>query len=209
MSLFKVCSKCGESKLLDEFRVRKDTGKHRNACKVCENSRQRKYAARPENVEAYKTRRQRYTEEGRVAKWDSDKYLKRRDNGKLKDYLDITQEDRRIYEANRHTNRLDARLWQSAKSRAETKNLPFNLEVSDIKIPNLCPVLKIPLYSGAGMGGIHDGSPTLDRKVPHLGYVKGNVKVISSLANRIKSNATSAQIQEVADYVRKIEEENI
>jgi uncharacterized protein YejL (UPF0352 family) len=49
----------------------------------------------------------------------------------------------------------------------------------------------------------HDGSPQLDRLVPELGYVVGNVAVISRLANTIKSNATPQQIRAVADWFAK------
>lgn len=53
---------------------------------------------------------------------------------------------------------------------------------------------------GTGRGGKHHGSPTLDRLVPDLGYVPGNVLVVSELANSIKSDATPAQIRAVADF---------
>tara|TARA_R110002096_G_scaffold410480_1_gene610215 strand:+ start:1587 stop:2087 length:501 start_codon:yes stop_codon:yes gene_type:complete len=99
------------------------------------------------------------------------------------------------------------RMLSGAKSRAKDKGVDFNIDYSDIQMPNLCPVLKIPLVPNEGSVG--DSSPTLDRLLPHLGYTKGNVKVISSLANRIKTNATSAQIFAVAEYTRLIEEENI
>ena len=33
-------------------------------------------------------------------------------------------------------------------------------------------------------------SPSLDRIVPELGYVKGNIRVISNRANHLKSDAT-------------------
>ena len=99
------------------------------------------------------------------------------------------------------------RMLSGAKARAKDKGIPFNIDYSDIQLPNLCPVLKIPLVPNEGSVG--DSSPTLDRLLPHLGYTKGNVKVISSLANRIKTNATSAQIYAVAEYTRLIEEENI
>ena len=48
------------------------------------------------------------------------------------------------------------------------------------------------------------GSPTLDRIVPSLGYVPGNVVVISHKANSIKSNATAAEIRAVADWLDDI-----
>ena len=97
-------------------------------------------------------------------------------------------------------------MWHGAKSRAKAKDLPFNLTSQDIIIPTLCPVLKIPLIQGTG--AMTDSSPTLDKRIPHLGYVVGNVTVISSLANRIKTNANSMQITAVLAYVISIEQEN-
>jgi len=97
------------------------------------------------------------------------------------------------------------RMLAGAKSRAAAKGLMFNLHYEDIQIPNLCPILKIPLIPSEGMS---DGSPSLDRLVPYLGYTKGNVKVISMKANRIKTDATSLELEQVLEYVKKIEEEN-
>lgn len=97
------------------------------------------------------------------------------------------------------------RMLAGAKSRAQAKGLMFNLHYEDIQIPNLCPVLKIPLIPSEG---ISDNSPSLDRMIPYLGYVKGNVKVISMKANRIKTDATSTEIEAVLEYVKSIEQEN-
>ena len=97
------------------------------------------------------------------------------------------------------------RMLSGAKTRAREKGLMFNLHYDDIQIPNLCPVLKIPLIPSEGMS---DGSPSLDRMIPYLGYTKGNVKVISMKANRIKTDATSNEIKAVLQYVIDIEEMN-
>jgi hypothetical protein len=45
-----------------------------------------------------------------------------------------------------------------------------------------------------------DASPELDRIVPSLGYVKGNVLVVSRRANRIKTDATVEELQQVASF---------
>lgn len=37
--------------------------------------------------------------------------------------------------------------------------------------------------------------PSLDKIIPKLGYVKGNVWVVSNKANRIKSNATIEELE--------------
>jgi hypothetical protein len=41
-------------------------------------------------------------------------------------------------------------------------------------------------------------SPSLDRIVPEVGYIDGNVRVISDRANRLKSNRTLVQLTERA-----------
>lgn len=69
--------------------------------------------------------------------------------------------------------------------------------MSDVVIPLFCPWLGISLRRNQGHVG--DDSPTLDRLVPKRGYVKGNVIVISALANRIKNSGAVEQIRAVAD----------
>lgn len=74
------------------------------------------------------------------------------------------------------------------KSKCKQKNIPFDVTINDIQVPSHCPILGIELRFNEG--GAKDNSPSIDRIVPELGYVKGNVLIISSRANRIKNNAT-------------------
>ncbi len=92
---------------------------------------------------------------------------------------------------------------KSARKRAKAKDLPFDLTIDDIFIPDMCPVLSIPLFGGVGKAS--DNSPSLDRITPHKGYVKGNVAVISTRANRIKSDATYREVQMVAEWIKQFE----
>jgi hypothetical protein len=94
------------------------------------------------------------------------------------------------------------KLFHSARKRAYSTGVPFNIKVSDIFVPNLCPCLGIPLIRGQRV--ICNNSPTLDRIVPELGYVKGNVWVISSRANRIKTNASLAELKLIATALEKM-----
>ena len=89
-------------------------------------------------------------------------------------------------------------MVRAAKARATKAGVPFDLSPEDITIPHLCPVLGTPIIVGSGKPT--DNSPSLDRVVPLLGYVKGNVLVISNRANRIKNNATIAELRQVADF---------
>lgn len=83
-------------------------------------------------------------------------------------------------------------LWQSAKDRALKFNLPFDIEISDVVIPKYCKILGIPLFKGSG--GPTANSPSLDRIIPELGYIKENIQVISFKANTMKSNATKDEM---------------
>lgn len=80
--------------------------------------------------------------------------------------------------------------------RARTDTLPFALEWRDIETPDTCPILGLRLKYEAGQRD--DASPSLDKIIPSKGYVKGNVWVVSNLANRLKSDATSEQLMKVA-----------
>jgi hypothetical protein len=95
-------------------------------------------------------------------------------------------------------------LLGQARYRAKRKGIKFNLEVSDIKIPKNCPVLKIPLTKGGSNGGPRGGSPSLDRINNKKGYVKGNVQVISHRANTMKHCATNKELLLFASWVKKI-----
>lgn len=101
---------------------------------------------------------------------------------------------------------LEYHLYHSSKQRAKRNGLPFNLELSDITIPAVCPILGIELVKGNG--GVHNASPTLDKVVPELGYVKGNVQVVSHLANTMKSNASAEHLQAFVDNIMDYMERN-
>jgi hypothetical protein len=98
-------------------------------------------------------------------------------------------------------------MLESAKHRAKRKGVPFNLTEADIEIPTHCPALGVPLVTrerGDSTTFDYPYSPSLDRIRPELGYVRGNVVVISDLANRIKHTATADQIEAVAHWLRSL-----
>jgi len=93
-----------------------------------------------------------------------------------------------------------------AKDRANKKGLEFNIEHTDIVIPNICPVLNIPIfYNRPGIvKGPCINSPSLDRIDNSKGYIKGNIQVISHLANTMKASATREQLIKFAEWVLKV-----
>jgi len=79
-------------------------------------------------------------------------------------------------------------IW-NAKRRAKEKDLPFDLEETDLIQVTHCPYLNIPLHYEGGRPR-EDCTASLDKIDPSLGYIKGNVEIISDLANRMKNNAS-------------------
>jgi hypothetical protein len=95
-------------------------------------------------------------------------------------------------------------MIRGAKHRAKTKGLDFDIDIHDIIIPETCPVFGFPLTRGLDRSR-GNCSATLDRIDNEKGYVKGNVIVVSWMANCIKRNFTAKQIRAVADFYDALE----
>jgi hypothetical protein len=88
------------------------------------------------------------------------------------------------------------------RNKCKIEGIDFNLDIEDLNFPDLCPALGIKIIKGMG-----DNAATVDRIKPNLGYTKGNIQIISKLANQIKSSATYAQILAVGEFCRQCEEQ--
>lgn len=93
-------------------------------------------------------------------------------------------------------------MYRLAKTRAKKNNLPFDIQISDIKIPEFCPILGLRLVINDGT--VKSDSMSLDRIVPEKGYTVGNIQVISQLANTMKSSATLEQLEKFAKWVLEV-----
>jgi hypothetical protein len=102
----------------------------------------------------------------------------------------------------RENNRALVLLGQ-ARYRAKKKGIEFNLELSDVVIPKVCPVLKIPLSAGSSSGGPRGCSPSLDRVDNTKGYIKGNVQVMSHKANTMKHCANNNELILFANWIKR------
>jgi predicted nucleic acid-binding Zn-ribbon protein len=96
---------------------------------------------------------------------------------------------------------LEKKMWRRAKQRASERNLDFNIELIDIVIPTHCPILGIELKEHKGRSGGEKNSPALDRLDNSKGYIKGNVVVISHLANMMKSSANNSELLTFAKWI--------
>ena len=97
----------------------------------------------------------------------------------------------------------DKKMFWSVKSRAKTLGIPFDLDISDCQIPEYCAVLGFKLESNVGGKKPKDNSPSLDRLIPALGYVKGNTRVISHRANHIENNGTIDELEKILAYMKR------
>jgi hypothetical protein len=92
-------------------------------------------------------------------------------------------------------------LFLHAKARAKKCGIVFTLTRDDIVIPEFCPVLGMKLTWGIGRrASANRDSPSVDRIVGELGYVSGNVCIISNRANHLKNNATPDELLRITDY---------
>jgi hypothetical protein len=98
----------------------------------------------------------------------------------------------------RYVKHIESELLNAARHRAKVKNLEFNLTKDDIIIPEYCPVLGLKL-------NLNDKflTPSLDRIDNSLGYIKGNIKVISNKANRLKNNGTVEDFEKIIKYIKE------
>jgi hypothetical protein len=105
-----------------------------------------------------------------------------------------------------YENHPEILMYKGAKRRAKEQGLPFDLKIEDIVIPERCPVFGTPLFRNTGSctGSAGPNSPSLDKIIPALGYVKGNITVISYKANIMKNNATLEQCVLLGEYASRL-----
>jgi hypothetical protein len=174
MEKLKICSTCKVAKNLECFH--KESRRKdglRLNCKSCQSVAAKSY--RTDNKES-------------VAKMKADWYVKNRESEIKKRKL-------------KRRSNPEVQMLALAKHRAKRDGIPFDIELADIHIPEYCPVLKIKIQ--VAMKNSEDYSPSLDKIVPELGYVKGNIQVISRLANLMKNSASLEQLVLFSEWVTR------
>jgi hypothetical protein len=181
----RVCKVCKIEKNLELFSKYKRINKYNYTytCKKCTSEKQvKKYW---ENPEKFKKRAKQY-----------------RDNAP-----EEAREKWRIWHKNERRNNPIRLLLRRARRRARELSLPYNLMESDITIPDNCPILGIELKVGCAENNLPtDNSISLDRVDNNLGYIKGNVIVISMRANRIKNNSNFEEIEKLYNFLKNLRE---
>jgi len=111
------------------------------------------------------------------------------------------REYNKLYQREYFKNNREKYLYWQVKGRATRGGLPFDLEPEDLVIPEVCPVLGIPLFRNTGGNKPTGNSPSVDRIIPELGYTKGNIQIISHRANVMKNDAKPEELRKFAEWV--------
>lgn len=87
------------------------------------------------------------------------------------------------------------------RSRSQSIKVPFDLDADYLESiwTDTCPVLGVAMEKYHTQGNDH--SAELDRTVPALGYVKGNVSFISRRANRAKQDFSLAEMRAMVKWM--------
>lgn len=85
------------------------------------------------------------------------------------------------------------RLLRDARTRALKAGLAFSLDKNDVCIQERCPVCDV-VYNMDGDKDHKRSSPSIDRLVPSLGYVKGNILVMCLRCNQLKQDQSPEEL---------------
>jgi hypothetical protein len=99
-------------------------------------------------------------------------------------------------------------IWYRAKENSLKRGLDFDIEVEDIIIPQYCPLLGVELKYDF-IYHTCDDYYSIDRIDSSLGYVKGNIQIISRLANTMKNKSTKEQLITFAKNILEIYKDDL
>jgi len=115
-------------------------------------------------------------------------------------YVERNKEYQARYRAN---NRFAIRM-RAVRARSLEIGVPFEITTEYLESiwTGVCPALGTPLDMDALKHS--EGHAQLDRIVPELGYVEGNVAWLSERANRIKDNATTSDLEGILEWLKSL-----
>jgi hypothetical protein len=88
-----------------------------------------------------------------------------------------------------------------ARSRSQSLRVPCDVTADFLESiwTGVCPVFGIYLVWNASR--TQEDAPELDRIIPSLGYVKGNVVWLSRRANRLKNNVSAKELRQLLQWL--------
>ena len=182
-------------------------------CPTCQEEHNADPIVQEEKLRKFKERRkregarywQKYGEkllEKDKERYGSDPEYRQRILERNRAYLETNKEHINSARRDRHSENPMRAMVQGARRRAAAQGLPFDDGfMESMAMPGVCPLLETPLVVRSGGKGAHVASPTFDKLVPDQGYVAGNVRIISHLANRMKNAASIEQLLTFKDSI--------
>lgn len=185
----KICSKCNQEKPLEEFyKDSNSSDGKRSTCKSCIKISNKEYYSKNKNSDKYTS----YVSSYRLENKEKTKIYNSEYQKNNKDTL-------KIYKREYQEENYKKTALYRARNRAKEANVPMTITESDIPdIPEFCPVLNIPLVKSINLPT--KNSPSLDRIVPSLGYVPGNIQWISYKANIVKNDLSLDELVKVGKW---------
>ena len=105
------------------------------------------------------------------------------------------QRNKLIYEKQKENREFPYHTFNNSKNRAKKHGLDFTIKREDFELPDICPVLGIPLNWET-----RDNWPSIDRIDNTKGYIPGNVIIVSYKANAAKRNLTNEELEKIAKF---------
>ena len=202
--ILKNCSKCGKFKPITEF-VKDNRRKDGYTC-ICKECRRKKdnerYKILKKDDSFMKRKREHNKKYKNKHKSQIDKY-----NAEYRMRPEVVERMREYHQTTKSSESLTSifkNIARRCKNRAIEKDVPYAITWKDIEelYTTTCPILEIPLNWKSGTGR-NDNTPSVDRIIPELGYVKGNIKIVSNLANMMKNSATLEQLKTFTKNILK------
>lgn len=93
-------------------------------------------------------------------------------------------------------------MLREARRRAKERGVEFNIRPDQIDWPanGLCPIKGVPLERNKGI--VMANSPSLDRIHSNVGYIPGNVRIISWRMNNLKGDLTTEEAENLLLYMK-------
>ena len=194
MNSTKTCRKCNISLTVENcVKDKSKSGGIASICKQCNYNRSKKWKKdNPQKVKLQKQRERHSAKQDpkkrdQALQWGREWYQKQRNSG-MEGKLKI--------------------LLYSIRARVKKSKIIFDLDIdylASIATEN-CPIDGLPLDWQMGLvinGKPTDRSPSLDRIIPSLGYVKGNVTFVAHKWNIWKSNMLVRDLELIIAYMEK------
>jgi hypothetical protein len=180
--MVKNCNKCNLDREVEDFPPNGNGGR-RTICKFC--NRIADKLRREKNPNACKERYAR----------DKVRMLSR-----TRIWANKNKEQIRARRFERYANNIPKVLLKTSLHRAKTKGMEHTLKLEDIKIPENCPVLGIPLLYEKSNGMPRHNSPSIDRIDNTRGYTKDNIVIVSRRANVLKNDASVEELKKIVIF---------